>query len=510
MNVQVWESTDLAAFELVQQHTLTLVQEMGNFCVTLVDAHQWLILAFGDKATKQRASPKRVQFDTENQSALRPAENGAGTPTPPDVSPVAVPAPESPSSTYDARVEQWKRGAIFTVKPQEDVNGIRQHQKRCLAALTKPLLTPSLAAGTKIRSAMESLVAGSTAVQPPIRPEVPQPPYSGLSGEAPSQDISASAKVPPNELGNVAPLVSDAAANLVVSERQKDPQWRSPPFVREAVNSFRLVQPLGDRDVETVPQPSRASPLVQPPRVAAVAASRFNARPHPQHSISDGDDGEEEDGPVDLLWDDTQSINVFIAQEGSYAMSTLRRRQRKGRNFIAQGHPSSAASITEDSFAMGTIGAAKGSFIWEVEVRSPREAREDGGSGTGLGCEDARPLSLIMIGMASRHYTGLASGCPTYFFRSDGYLSCRPDGGNPHRYGKPFASSSGSVVTVHLDLTRWELSFFVDGVSQGVAFRFTAIDDPEPLFPVVVFGGEGDTALLQPPSVTLPSTVTQR
>ena len=73
------------------------------------------------------------------------------------------------------------------------------------------------------------------------------------------------------------------------------------------------------------------------------------------------------------------------------------------------------------------------------------------------------------------------------------------DGEEGVRYGEPLYDRC--VVTVHLNLNIGEMSFFVDGRYQGVAFQFMKrVDDPEPLFPVVVLGYEGDSCTLLRPS----------
>jgi hypothetical protein len=125
---------------------------------------------------------------------------------------------------------------------------------------------------------------------------------------------------------------------------------------------------------------------------------------------------------------------------------------------------------------------------------------------------DLNPVSSghFSVGVASKYFRGPnGKRCPAYLYRSDGTVVAHSDATQPVRYAGSIRS--GARVTVHLDLNRWELSFYVDGHYQGIAFRFTPIPDPEPLFPVVVFSGDGDSATLLPPSAeSLPEHVSPK
>ena len=144
-------------------------------------------------------------------------------------------------------------------------------------------------------------------------------------------------------------------------------------------------------------------------------------------------------------------------------------------------------------YTIGTIGIARGELVFEVVV-------------------DLNPLSVgqYCVGVASKYFRGpQGKRCPAYLLRSDGGILPQSDASQVVPYTSPFPG--GAKVTIHLDMNRWELSFYVNGKALGVAFRFTPIDDPEPLFPVVVFTGEGDSVVLQPPTAdTLPAHVSPR
>jgi hypothetical protein len=140
-----------------------------------------------------------------------------------------------------------------------------------------------------------------------------------------------------------------------------------------------------------------------------------------------------------------------------------------------------------NSWVMGTTGASRGEYVWDIKVHFAEAHDVDVGQ--------EQPNRVFMVGMASAHYKGRESRCPGYFYRCDGALSCRADGDSAASFGAPYRS--GCVITVRLDLTRWEIVFDMDGHCFGVAFRFTPVDDPEPLYPVVVFAAEGDSAELR-------------
>ncbi len=108
---------------------------------------------------------------------------------------------------------------------------------------------------------------------------------------------------------------------------------------------------------------------------------------------------------------------------------------------------------------------------------------------------------MLMVGMASRFYHGTNSACPAYFYRADGSISCEPDGSNGRTFGRRL--NENSFVTVRLDFSDWSLAFAVDGQWQGSAFKFSTMEEPEPLFPVVVFGAAGEAVHLRPPTLSV-------
>ena len=121
--------------------------------------------------------------------------------------------------------------------------------------------------------------------------------------------------------------------------------------------------------------------------------------------------------------------------------------------------------------------------------------------------------------MTSRFFQGLfmrgataapvGTAPPVYLYLEDGTITVNTGPGSPTMggYGPPLVH--GSIVTVDLDLSRSTLRFYVDGVDQGIAFRFDRQEgttrgggssgrgimlEVEPLFPLVVFGAVGDSA----------------
>ena len=116
-------------------------------------------------------------------------------------------------------------------------------------------------------------------------------------------------------------------------------------------------------------------------------------------------------------------------------------------------------------------------------------------------------LTFFAVGVASKYYRGQAGRkCMSYMLRSDGSLLTHSDSNVGISYASPL--SRKSTITAHLNLNKWEMAFYVDGVPLGTAFRFTPTSDPEPLFPVACFGNNGGSIELQKPSAaSLPENV---
>ncbi|RNF21159.1 uncharacterized protein Tco025E_03602 [Trypanosoma conorhini] len=185
-----------------------------------------------------------------------------------------------------------------------------------------------------------------------------------------------------------------------------------------------------------------------------------------------------------LRWDAERSGNVFISQNGTTCMADVSsalqliaaEEERKGETF---------PSAKNSWFALGTIGIAEGEFIFEVRIDAqPSSTRASRG--------------LFAVGVTTKYYRGARERSPAYLFRSDGTLVSHSDAETGFPYGCPY--HSGSHVTVYLSLIKKELYFFLNGQALGVAFRFIGAEDPEPLFPLVVLGGEGGSATFVPPS----------
>ena len=177
-----------------------------------------------------------------------------------------------------------------------------------------------------------------------------------------------------------------------------------------------------------------------------------------------------------LQWDAKRSGPCLLSHEQTMAMA------------------SRAAALQpqhRDLYAIGNMGISRGEVMFEVQMESPSSS------------------SLFAVGVASKYFRGLRGKvCPAYLLLRDGTIASTSNLGGRTQYTQVLPP--GVVVTVHLNLNSLELSFYVNGVYQGVAFQFAGVDDPEPLFPVVAFSGEGDTAMLQPPSVALPSTMSHQ
>ncbi|ORC91844.1 uncharacterized protein TM35_000054400 [Trypanosoma theileri] len=186
-----------------------------------------------------------------------------------------------------------------------------------------------------------------------------------------------------------------------------------------------------------------------------------------------------------LRWDAKRSGNILISHKGTTCMADASRALK----LIASETDKTGVTIPSvliPMYALGTIGISEGEFIFEVRIDIPTSST----SGTGSG--------IFAVGVTTKYYRGPSKSNPAYLFRSDGTIVATSEDEKGVPYGCPY--HSGSHITVYLDLVQQQLSFFLNGRPLGVAFKFRGVEDPEPLFPVVVLSGEGDTVSFVPPS----------
>ena len=246
-----------------------------------------------------------------------------------------------------------------------------------------------------------------------------------------------------------------------------EPQRSPAPSRQNGTSAATPQQP--SRGVQQTPQHEQRTPAQQPQRQHA---STPTSTPHAGASRTPIV-RREPNKQAFLQWDPKRSGPCALTENGTVALA-----ERSEAYF--EGTPLRGS---QSLYTIGTIGIAKGELVFEVVV-------------------DQNPLhrsQCFCVGVASKYFRGPSGKkCPAYLFRSDGYILPVSDGTSAVTYSRPV--KSGARVTVHLDMNRWELSFYVDGEPRGVAFRFTPIPDPEPLFPVVVLSGDGDTVSLMAPS----------
>jgi hypothetical protein len=218
-----------------------------------------------------------------------------------------------------------------------------------------------------------------------------------------------------------------------------------------------------------------------------------------------------------LRWDVKRSGNVLISQSGTLTMSDSSRALKALHEEGALA-TQDKSTVSIPMFALGTVGISQGDLVFEArfELRASKETLPAAGgsqqhsssrllSASAYRAGQRASLHKTYIGVASKYYKGASRSTPAYLYCSDGTISATSALSNPQStaeavpYGRPFHCSA--VVTIHLSFSRRELSFAVDGVPQGVAFKFQRQDDPEPLFPLVVFTGDGDSCAFQAPSL---------
>ena len=155
--------------------------------------------------------------------------------------------------------------------------------------------------------------------------------------------------------------------------------------------------------------------------------------------------------------------------------------------------PSERRAVQEAAipmYAIGSIGISKGEMVFDVRYDRTTDPNA-------IAAQRRRRPTLFGVGVTSKYFRGASRRCAAYVYRSDGTIVATSDEDRGQPYGEKY--TSGSVISVHLNLTRRELSFYVDGRCQGVAFVFNPVEDPEPLFPLVLLESDGDTGTIQPP-----------
>ncbi|EKG03535.1 hypothetical protein TCSYLVIO_005428 [Trypanosoma cruzi] len=194
-----------------------------------------------------------------------------------------------------------------------------------------------------------------------------------------------------------------------------------------------------------------------------------------------------------LRWDAQRSENILISRNGTTCMvDASRLLQLIALEKEQTGKAVPCAKIP--MFALGTVGIAEGEFVFEVRIDAHPSSTHT-------------PPSVFAVGITTKYYRGAHQKSPAYLFRSDGTIAACSDDETGVPYGCPY--HCGSHITVYLSLIRKELHFSLNGQPLGVAFRFRGVEDPEPLFPLVVLGGEGHSASFVPPSAPqLPQHVT--
>lgn len=213
-----------------------------------------------------------------------------------------------------------------------------------------------------------------------------------------------------------------------------------------------------------------------------------------------------------LTWDLDRSGNVLVSEDGLGCLADRSRAWRVALvEFRLQSHRPDVApagplrSIMIPTYALGSVGAATGDFIFEVllgsEAHSTAPDALYGDSGLAV---------RFAVGVTTQAFRGPHHGAPAFLYCSDGTLgdaTAADNGLSPPQqqsdlvqYGCPYGV--GDAVTVVLSMSRAELSFCCNGVGLGPAFRFVPAAHPEPLFPVVLFAKNGDTAMLVSPTTT--------
>ena len=426
--------------------------------------------------------------------------------------------PQNGAATKEFRIEMWKAGLSEFIERQRhsgsplgiiqgsiyDAQGkhrteaaLTRYSKRCSAALEHPLFTPEVPfdMANKNRQEMYEALQKEAEALKQAKEDGRDGrrhfrPYSDKELAKEQQTFIPSTDYP---LDPLPPLNPTTQHHAYLSGEQYAP------------GVYRTeVLPLQSRHEDHPRQHLERS------RSGSGGGTRYGTAPSHSHPPLHEED---------LIWDDFQSRGVLITENGLTARHFTRPTVTGG----TSSQPK--APISRDSFAAASLGIGRGQFVWEVKITKEGwtafRANASSPSGHpafswgGMQPPPALkpPKNQIMVGMATRLFTGKFSKAPAYFYLEDGSISCSPDGGASTAFGDPLfpqiegsgeeaaGAATSAVVTVFLNMNEWEMSFSVNGAPQGVAFRFTPLHDPEPLFPVVVLASEGQTATLQAPAL---------
>ncbi|SCU67753.1 SPRY domain containing protein, putative [Trypanosoma equiperdum] len=179
-------------------------------------------------------------------------------------------------------------------------------------------------------------------------------------------------------------------------------------------------------------------------------------------------------------WDTVRSGNVVVSNRGNICLGDASR-ARELINAETRRRGTRPPVVTIPMFALGAVGVTEGKLLFNVRVGASRSLTNASDK-------------TFAVGVTTKYFGLRRALAPAYLFRSNGTIAASVNDASGVPYGCSYAS--GSQITVCLDFNCKELSFSLNGRSLGTAFRFLDVEDPEPLFPLVIFGEEGDTATI--------------
>ncbi|CAD2217159.1 SPRY domain containing protein, putative [Angomonas deanei] len=173
-----------------------------------------------------------------------------------------------------------------------------------------------------------------------------------------------------------------------------------------------------------------------------------------------------------LHWEMARCRNVLVSSVGNFVVGNTEEANR----IIKETH-SDAKQLAPLQFALGSVGASEGKFSFSVQV----------------GPDSAAPLHPCFgVGLTTSHYTRDPCDTTAFLFFSRGEVG---SDGNYLPYGTTF--KGGDRVGVHVDFEKGSISFSVNDHRFGTAFKLVLPSRPIQLYPLVVFGREGEWACLQ-------------